>query len=660
MVGFNPRLVSTESSPEARAPDGVTLYAIGDLHGRADLLKLLIDRIRSDRAGTQDRAEVIFLGDYIDRGPDSKAVIDQVLDLQDEPDFSVTTLKGNHESLALHFLTDPAVGPFWCRIGGRQTLLSYGVPAPDDLTDMEQWEAIRQAFEAALPETHLSFLQALPVHAERGSYLFVHAGLRPGVGLAQQREWDMLWIRHEFLNYRGPFEKVVVHGHTSEAQPFVGLHRIGIDTGADVTNRLTGLKLVGADRQLFSVSSAPARCARAAEPRNTRPAARPPSAWPPPPLPTVSPARDASMAPAPGPHPTKWAQARISAALPAALAALVAVGYLAAPLVKGDAWFSQPEAGAPQNGRTSVATPGAGGDIDDAIARAEKALQAAKGSPPTPEVSRAGTSGARSSAPAQAVPVTVQPAPDRRAPQTRTAKAVTPPPSTPAATRAAAPAPRAATADRKAAAPPPAKPAASAGKPKDPSRTASSTGPEASNRQEPEPRSRPSPRSSRAPDAAEAPPVATAQAPARRDDTRPAGETAAAAGNRQDQSASSEPPATYTRSVPIEGANRIGQDDYPDASIQAGEEGVVGVRYVVDTTGRVSTCAATETSNHTRLDKRTCDLIRRRFRFKPAVRNGQPVQEVREQRIRWMLCPGQEGWGMSSRNDQRSDRPCPA
>ena len=112
--------------------------------------------------------------------------------------------------------------------------------------------------------------------------------------------------------------------------------------------------------------------------------------------------------------------------------------------------------------------------------------------------------------------------------------------------------------------------------------------------------------------------------------------------------------------MPIKGANRIGQDDYPDASIQAGEEGVVGVRYVVDTSGRVSTCAATETSNHARLDKRTCDLIRRRFRFKPAVRNGQPVQEVREQRIRWMLCPGQGGWGMSGRDDQPSDRPCPA
>ena len=664
MVVFNPRLVPAESPPEARAPDGVTLYAIGDLHGRADLLKLLIGRIRSDRAGASDRAELIFLGDYIDRGPDSKVVIDQVLDLQDEPDFSVTTLKGNHESLALHFLADPAVGPFWCRIGGRQTLLSYGVAAPDDLTDMEHWEAIRQAFEAALPETHLSFLQGLPIHAVRGSYVFVHAGLRPGVALAHQREWDMLWIRNEFLNHRGSFEKVVVHGHTTEAQPFIGPNRIGIDTGADVTNRLTGLKLVGTDRQLFSVGSAPLRCALATEPRSTRQAVRPPLASPSPPSPTISPARAARVSPIPqAPIPTRG-QPRIAVALPAGLVALLAIAYLAVPLANREAGVSPPGAGASQTGRPEVATPGANRDIDDAIARAERALDAARGGSAAREVNGAAATGARRSDPGKLAPVTAQRPPDRRAPETRTASVATPPPAASAATRPAAPtAPRATTADRKVAVSAPPKPAApadkSSEKPSGKSRAAPSTSPEASIPKEPEPHPRTSPRGSRAPNAVADAPLATAQAPAQREDTRLAGGTAVADAGLN-PGAPSEPPATYTRSVPIKDANRIGQNDYPDASVQAGEEGVVGVRYVVDTSGRVSTCAATETSNHARLDKRTCELIRRRFRFKPAVRNGQPVEEVREQRIRWMLCPGQGGWGKSDRGDQRSDRPCPA
>jgi serine/threonine protein phosphatase 1 len=651
MAGFNPLLVPT-APPEARAPDGVTLYAIGDLHGRADLLRLLVERIRSDRAGSQDRAELIFLGDYIDRGPASYAVIDQILALQHDPDFSVTTLKGNHESLALQFLADPAVGPFWCRIGGRQTLLSYGVAAPDDLTDIEYWEAIRQAFKAALPETHLSFLHGLPLHVERGGYLFVHAGLRPGVGLAQQREWDMLWIRNEFLNHSGPFDKVVVHGHTPETQPFIGRYRIGIDTGADVTNRLTGLKLVEADRQLFTVSSTPGQAVCTTEPELVRQAAPPTSAWSPPP-PAIPPAPTAGAALAP-PRPRSSAQAQISAALPVGIVALAAIAYLAVPLTDQEVGVGPPETGIAQDQLPEADVPAANRDIDGAIARAERALHAAKGNLAARDAGAAATSGARSKEPRQATPPTAPRPPTRPTPEPRATAAATPPPGPPAAKPAAAPPPRAETADRKAAAPPTPKPAAPAAKPSDPSRTEASSGPEASNRKEPEPRSRASPRSSRVPSVPAAPPAATAQAPAPREETRFAG-----AGSPV-LSASSEPPSTYTRSVPIKTANRIGQDDYPDASVQAGEEGVVGVRYVVDTRGRVSTCAATETSSHARLDKRTCELIRRRFRFKPAVRDGQPVEEVREQRIRWMLCPGQGGWGMSGRGDQRSDRPCPA
>ena len=621
-----PRQFGTASPPEARAPDGLTIYAVGDVHGRADLLKLLIEQIRSDRAGTQGRVELIFLGDYIDRGPDSGAVIDQIIELQDDPDFSVTALKGNHESVALQFLADPTVGHFWCGIGGRATLLSYGVRPPVGSCDMEHWEATRRAFEAALPAAHLNFLQRLSTYTERGDYVFVHAGLRPRVRLAEQREWDMLWIRNEFLSHRGPFEKVVVHGHTPEGQPFVGSNRIGIDTGADVTNRLTGLRLAGTERRIISVNEAPVRFPRAAQNMGHAPRPLPARPWLPP-SPEIPPV------PEPGIATTPWwrskpALARTTAALPPGLIALVAIGYLAVPPDR-----SAPETGLPASEQPGAAAPGTNRDIDDILARADKALHAATASLAAHDANIANPTTLvpkdRQTQPAAASTQPVlDPAPKREAEASGTLK---PNPAEPASTTAQQLAERRESETRNAAVSTPS-----------PNRTSATTRAATADRAT---AASPVSRGSRAAEAADRPKGFDSSK-----DVRLAYGAASAARNALQtaneevthnvgaaRSIPTEQAVAYTAAAPIKNANRIGPLDYLDSSIRADEQGLVGVRYVIDTSGRVSACNTIQSSSFARLDKRTCELILRRFRFKPAIRNGQPVQEIREQRIRWAL-----------------------
>lgn len=667
MIRSLPQLFSIAPTSEVRAPSGETLYAIGDLHGRADLLALLMERIRSDRRGKQDRAELIFLGNYIGRGPDSDVVIDLILDLQDDPDFSVTALKGNHELVALQFLSDPSVGNFWFHLGGRETLLSYGIRAPADLSDPEQSEAIRQAFKAALPQSHLSFLERLSNYAVRGSYVFVHAGLRPGVRLARQREDDMLWIRNEFLNYGGRFEKVVVHGHTPEDEPFIGANRMGIDTGADVTNRLTGLKLVGAEGKLISVSSAPARFPRAAE-RRAPPVPRSLPAEPSPTPPLVPSVRAGGNAPVPWWR--AWpTQTRISAALSAGLVALVGVGYLVVPVTNRQPLVGAPAPAQPRNDQPAVVPDviPAKSTIMTEGRQTESAVAAVPPvANPLPQ-SGAEASGTAASEPDPPAPVTARPLPDQPAPETRTAVAATRPPDRTSATTRDAdqPARPVEIADRAVLERPTPrdtsarKPAPAAKKQSDPIRAAPSTSSQPSSiQQDPEPRPRALARASRAPGPGGALPAGETALSARSATQIANGEVAQTAS--LNPRASREPSVAYIEPVPIAAANRIKPEDYPASSVRAGEEGVVGVRYVVGTNGRVSACAATEPSKFVRLDKRTCELIGRRFRFKPAIRDGRPVEHVREQRVRWTLCNEKAAWSTAGRRDQSGNRPCPA
>lgn len=231
---------------EARLPQGEAVYAVGDVHGRLDLLKILVERIRSDREtlppGT--RAQLIFLGDYIDRGPESAGVVELVVQLRNESfPGAVRTLKGNHEDALLTFLGDARMGPAWSQYGGAETVRSYGVRAPLQQEDVAGWEPVRLALQEAMPESHLDFYRSLEPYVVLGDYCFVHAGLRPGTPIADQAEQDLLSIRTEFLNHRRPFEKKVIYGHTPTKEPVVEPHRIGIDTGAFATGVLTALKL---------------------------------------------------------------------------------------------------------------------------------------------------------------------------------------------------------------------------------------------------------------------------------------------------------------------------------------------------------------------------------------------------------------------------------
>jgi serine/threonine protein phosphatase 1 len=229
-------------------PDGVRVYAVGDIHGRADLLTGVFDRIDADRAASPPcRVIEIYLGDLIDRGPASRGVIDLLIERGSRRE--IVCLKGNHEDLALRFLVDPSLFGTWTKLGGRETLMSYGLTPL--VRGLDEQEALARAFGAALPPAHRSFLMALPVFHACGDFLFVHAGIKPGVAFERQREIDLLWIRDEFLDWDAPFEKMIVHGHTPVLEADFRHNRINIDTGAYATGKLTCLRIEGVDLRLI-------------------------------------------------------------------------------------------------------------------------------------------------------------------------------------------------------------------------------------------------------------------------------------------------------------------------------------------------------------------------------------------------------------------------
>ena len=226
-------------------PYGTVVYAIGDVHGRADLLKTLVQAIRDDAVDSLvHRAVAVFMGDYVDRGPESRRVLD-ILSGDVLPGFEVRCLKGNHDVEMLGFLEDPDRGPGWVRHGGGETLASYGVKLPASLAPCMEWMDTRAAFDRALPAGHRRFLESLELLAVYGGYIFVHAGLMPGVSLNEQSEDDLLTIREPFLNDRKKFPWIVVHGHTPSRAPIHDTRRIGVDTGAFHTGVLTAVRLEG-------------------------------------------------------------------------------------------------------------------------------------------------------------------------------------------------------------------------------------------------------------------------------------------------------------------------------------------------------------------------------------------------------------------------------
>jgi diadenosine tetraphosphatase ApaH/serine/threonine PP2A family protein phosphatase len=239
-----------QQQPHAVAPEvppGSRVYAVGDIHGRVDLLRALHRLIQEDAVRRQAaRNVVVYLGDYIDRGGESPAVIDLLLD-QPLRGFERVHLKGNHEDSLLRFLDDASIGVAWLLYGGAQTLQSYGVAPPRAIGASEDMVRAQSELKQKLPKRHRQFMAGLElIHAE-GDYLFAHAGVRPGVPLDQQLEQDLLWIRDEFLLSDAEFGKIVVHGHTITLRPDVQPNRIGIDTGAFASGTLTCLVLEGTD-----------------------------------------------------------------------------------------------------------------------------------------------------------------------------------------------------------------------------------------------------------------------------------------------------------------------------------------------------------------------------------------------------------------------------
>jgi len=236
-------------SPPASVPMGRRVYAIGDVHGRLDLLDQLLAQIEEDMRELQPaKVSVVLLGDMIDRGPNSKGVLHRAMAGLEWA--TLYCVLGNHERMLLAVLDgNEAVAVPWFQFGGRETLASWGVdlarlsePAPAGIV-----EAARDALSAL----DCSYLRHLAYRLRCGDYMFVHAGIRPGIRLDRQRPDDLLWIREPFLESRRYHGAVIVHGHSISQDIEERPNRIGIDTGAYRTGRLTALVLEGSSRRIL-------------------------------------------------------------------------------------------------------------------------------------------------------------------------------------------------------------------------------------------------------------------------------------------------------------------------------------------------------------------------------------------------------------------------
>jgi serine/threonine protein phosphatase 1 len=241
----------------ASAPADTRVYAIGDIHGRADLLEDMIKLIRGDAARHGGgRRVAVFLGDYVDRGLESRQVIDVLLG-DPLPGFETIHLLGNHEHTMLEFLEDTTIGPAWLTYGGRETLYSYGVLLDRQLDEAARLSKAQADLRARLPASHRDFLRGLAASHVEGDYAFVHAGIRPARPIEQQELSDLIWIRDEFLRSKADHGRIIVHGHSISDQPEERANRIGIDTGAYATGRLTCLVLAGTTRHFMQTKTLP-------------------------------------------------------------------------------------------------------------------------------------------------------------------------------------------------------------------------------------------------------------------------------------------------------------------------------------------------------------------------------------------------------------------
>jgi serine/threonine protein phosphatase 1 len=241
------------SRQPGQVPAGHAVYAIGDIHGRFDLMQDLLRRIVDDASGheSSETRHLIFLGDYIDRGPESRAVVEALLK---DPIYAFQTVRlmGNHEEAFLAFLDGYSDGLDWLTFGGLETLLSYGVPLRTLPRTSDAVEELRLSVISAVPRSHVELMRKCILHHTVGDYFFVHAGVRPGLPVERQSATDMMWIRDDFLRARSPLPgRVVVHGHTICDLPDDRGYRVNIDTGAFASGHLTCLVLRGQDRSFI-------------------------------------------------------------------------------------------------------------------------------------------------------------------------------------------------------------------------------------------------------------------------------------------------------------------------------------------------------------------------------------------------------------------------
>lgn len=237
-----------------KVPAGHRVYAVGDVHGRVDLLDQLLVRIEEDiKSRRRAKTLIIFLGDLIDRGPASAQVVERLRTYR-RPGVRLAHLCGNHEEVLLRVLNgDPTYLHDWLRFGGAECVESYGLSA-EALKQMTPVDALK-AVQGAIPREHQTFLRSLADTFTVGDYVFVHAGVRPGVALAEQSQADLRWIRDPFLACEDPHGFVVVHGHTISEAVEIRCNRIGVDTGAYRTGVLTALGLEGNQHWILQTGS---------------------------------------------------------------------------------------------------------------------------------------------------------------------------------------------------------------------------------------------------------------------------------------------------------------------------------------------------------------------------------------------------------------------
>lgn len=244
-------------------PDGYRVYAIGDIHGCLDHLDDLLAKIDTDNVSAKAarkkdahpfQTRLVFLGDYIDRGPDSPGVIDRLVEIQ-KSEQDVVFLMGNHERVLLDFLEDPHDNYDWLNWGGEETLRGYGI----ERINSKEPQRLAEELSQAIAPDHLTFLRELEIRHEFGDYVFVHAGLRPGIALDEQTSEDQLWIREDFFDAekKDHHAQTVIHGHTVVKKVVDTGWRVCVDTGAVWTGVLTAVVLEGQDRKFIATKPNP-------------------------------------------------------------------------------------------------------------------------------------------------------------------------------------------------------------------------------------------------------------------------------------------------------------------------------------------------------------------------------------------------------------------